>query len=319
MTQSPLPPRSDSTPYPSESRPSRTALILGGGGSAGNAWLIGVIAGLLEGGLDVTTADLIVGTSAGATTAAQITGASPARLLSDILGADPPARQAAADAPTRQGGERSTARPGLDRTHLDRTNAVIAASADAADMRRRMAAELATHAMSTPAGRDRWRATVAARLPRAEWPVQRLVITAVDASTAEPVLFDRDSGVDLVDAVAASTAGGFVYGIDGRGYIDGGYRANAENADLASGYAKVLVMSPFGGRTRLPLAWRLDLSTQVEDLRAAGSDVVTVHPDGSAREAFGDDMMSPASRRPAARAGHAHGTALAAELGSFWR
>jgi hypothetical protein len=32
------------------------ALVLGGGGSAGNAWLTGVIAGLLDAGLDVTEA-----------------------------------------------------------------------------------------------------------------------------------------------------------------------------------------------------------------------------------------------------------------------
>jgi len=38
------------------------ALVLGGGGSTGNAWLIGVIAGLLDAGLNVTTADLTIGT-----------------------------------------------------------------------------------------------------------------------------------------------------------------------------------------------------------------------------------------------------------------
>ena len=67
--------------------PSRAALVLGGGGSAGNAWLIGVIAGLFEAGLDVTEADLIIGTSAGSTAAAQITSATPAELLADILAA----------------------------------------------------------------------------------------------------------------------------------------------------------------------------------------------------------------------------------------
>jgi NTE family protein len=41
------------------------ALVLGGGGAAGNAWEIGVLAGLLDAGLDVTDADLIVGTGAG--------------------------------------------------------------------------------------------------------------------------------------------------------------------------------------------------------------------------------------------------------------
>src|SRR5580692_11936448 len=58
------------------------ALVLGGGGSAGNAWSIGVIAGLFDAGLDVTEADLIIGTSAGSTVAAQISSASqPAELL----------------------------------------------------------------------------------------------------------------------------------------------------------------------------------------------------------------------------------------------
>src|ERR1700710_269130 len=61
------------------------ALVLGGGGSAGNAWLIGVIAGLLDAGVDVTEADLIVGTSAGSTAAAQVTSASPTQLLAAIL------------------------------------------------------------------------------------------------------------------------------------------------------------------------------------------------------------------------------------------
>src|SRR5487761_2502267 len=65
------------------------ALVLGGGGAAGNAWLIGVIAGLFDAGLHVTEADLIIGTSAGSTAAAQITSASPDRLLADILSAAP--------------------------------------------------------------------------------------------------------------------------------------------------------------------------------------------------------------------------------------
>ena len=68
------------------------ALVLGGGGSAGNAWLIGVIAGLFDAGLDVTEADLIIGTSAGSTAAAQITSATTTELLADILAAAPPQR-----------------------------------------------------------------------------------------------------------------------------------------------------------------------------------------------------------------------------------
>src|ERR1700683_2961093 len=68
------------------------ALVLGGGGAAGNAWVIGVIAGLFEAGLDVTEADLIIGTSAGSTAAVKIPSASPTQLLAEILSAAPPQR-----------------------------------------------------------------------------------------------------------------------------------------------------------------------------------------------------------------------------------
>src|ERR1700728_3265381 len=68
------------------------ALVLGSGGATGNAWLIGVIAGLFEAGLDVTKADLIIGTSAGSTAAAQITSATPTELLAGILAASPASR-----------------------------------------------------------------------------------------------------------------------------------------------------------------------------------------------------------------------------------
>jgi NTE family protein len=148
-----------------------------------------------------------------------------------------------------------------------------------------------------------------------------LLIPAVDAHTGEPVVFDRDSGVDLVDAVAASTSNGFgipPYRIAGRRYINGGYRRN-ENADLAAGYARVLVLSPFGGRSRHPLEWGMDLSTQVDELRAGGSRVETVFPDSSSEHMFGANAMDVSRRPPAARAGYDLGKALAEALSEFWR
>jgi NTE family protein len=81
----------------------------------------------------------------------------------------------------------------------------------------------------------------------------------------------------------------------------------------------VLVLSPFGGRTRHPLEWGLQLATQVEELRAGGSRVGTVFPDRSSLEAFGDNVMDPSTRPPAARAGYAQGQALAEQLGELWR
>jgi NTE family protein len=292
------------------------ALVLHGGGSAGNAWEIGVIAGLFDAGLDVTQAGLIIGTSAGATAAAQITSAAPPELLAAILAAAPQPRPGLAGS----GGGRAPIGPVSD--HMERTNRIIAASKDAADMRRRMgAAALDMDAASDGSGQARWRATVAARLPSQHWPQRPVLITAVDAHTGEPVVFDRHSGVDLVDAVAASTSNGFgvpPYSIGGNRYIDGGYRRN-ENADLAAGYGRVLVLSPFGGRSRHPQEWGMQLAAQVDELRARGSSVETMFPDGHSLSAFGANMMDPSTRPPAARAGYNQGKTLAERLTKFWR
>jgi NTE family protein len=202
--------------------------------------------------------------------------------------------------------------------HLETTGAIIAAAQDAADMRRRMGAWALETEAATPRSAQ-WRTTVAARLPSLAWPDRRLLITAVDAVTGEPVVFDRHSGVDLVDAVAASCAGGFAYRVGDRHFIDGGYRSNADNADLAAGYDRVLVLSPFGGRTRTPAAWGLDLASQVGALRASGSIVETIVPDTSSLAAFGGDMMDLSARPPAAQAGADLGRARADQLTELWR
>ena len=149
-------------------------------------------------------------------------------------------------------------------------------------------------------------------------PAAALLIPAVDAHTGEPVVFDRDSGVDLVDAVAASTSNGFPYRIGDNQYINGGYRRN-ENADLAAGYARVLVLSPFGGRSRHPVEWGMDLAAQVDELRAGGSQVETIFPDGDAEHLFGANAMDLSLRPAAARAGYDQGRALAERLADFWR
>ncbi len=296
-------------PHQDEARPAQRALVLGGGGSTGNAWLIGVIAGLFDTGLDVTTADLTIGTSAGSTAGAQLAGATPTELLSAVLAAAP-----------RQGTSfgRAPNRPVTD--HLDRLGKIIASAENAADLRRRLGLAALDLADASDGSRQaQWRAMVAARLPSNRWPQRNLLITAVDAQTGEPVVFDRDSGVDLVDAVAASCSSGPAYAIgDGR-YIDGGYRSNAENADLAAGYGRVLVLSPFGGRSLTPLSWGTHLSTHVEQLRAHGSRVEMVFPDSGSEHLFGANAMDPSLRPPAARAGYQQGTNLAEQLTEFWR
>ena len=289
------------------------ALVLGGGGAAGNAWEIGVIAGLAEAGLDITkAADLVVGTSAGATAAAQVRGGiPPAELLASML--SPPAQP---------GGQKRESAPSLPMaTVFERMRAISAAATSVSDLRRAMGAfGLESDSILIPGAGQR-RAIVAARLPRPEWPDKPMIVTAIDAYTGELAAFDRDSGVDLVDAVTASTAlPGLVptVSINGRRYIDGGV-GGGENADLASGYVNVLVLSPLGGRDqappeagqfeglRRPPEWGTDLASQVEALRKQGSRVEVITPDAGSRTAMGNNQMDPATRIPAARAGFAQG------------
>ncbi len=292
------------------------ALVLGGGGAAGNAWEIGIIAGLAEAGLDMTeAADLVIGTSSGATAAAHVrSGIPPAELLASVLSPRPVQ-------PAGQNRERPPSLPpSLPMTTVfERMRAISAAAASAADLQRAMGAfGLESDAILGPAAGEQRRAMVAARLPRHEWPDRRMIVVAVDAHTGEVAKFDRDSGVELVDAVTASTAmPGLAptHRINGAHYINGGVRS-AENADLASGYANIVVLSPFGGRSgplpegqfeglRRPPEWGADLASQVEVLRRQGSRVEVITPDTHSRTAMGTNQMDPATRIPAARAGFA--------------
>jgi NTE family protein len=293
------------------------ALVLGGGGAAGQAWQIGLIAGLAETGLDLTeAADLVIGTSSGSTTAAQVRSGIPAaELLASVL--SPPVQ------PVGQNREQPPSLPMA--TVFERMRAIGAAATSAADLQRAMGAfGLESDSILGPAAAGQRRAMVAARLPRPEWPDRPMIVVAVDAHTGELAAFDRDSGVDLVDAVTASTAlPGMVptHSINGTRYINGGVRSG-ENADLASGFANVVVLSPFGGRNRTPPERGADpagqfeglrkfpgadLASQVEALRKQGSHVEVITPDADSRAAMGTNQMDPATRIPAARAGFAQG------------
>jgi NTE family protein len=295
------------------------ALVLGGGGAAGNAWEIGVIAGLAEAGLDMTeTADLVIGTSSGATAAAQVrSGIPPAELFASVL-----------SSPVQPVGPNRERPPSLPMaTVFERMRTIGAAATSSADLQRAMGAfGLESDSILGP-GAEQRRAMVAARLPRHEWPDRPMIVVAIDAHTGELAAFDRDSGVDLVDAVTASTAlpgSTPTHSINGTRYINGGVRS-AENADLATGYANVVVLSPFGGRSgplpdgqfeglRRQPEWGTDLASQVEALRKQGSHVEVITPDPDSLVAMGTNQMDLATRIPSARAGFTQGQQEATHL-----
>ena len=151
------------------------------------------------------------------------------------------------------------------------------------------------------------------RIPVRDWPARGLLITAVDAESGRFVVFDRDSGVGLIDAVGASCAVPGVWPpvtINGRRYIDGGVRS-AANVDLAAGCDPVVVIAPLpGGAGSAPSVAR--------QAAALAGRVVVVTPDRAAKRAFGRNLLDPASRAPAARAGRDQAAREAARIAEAW-
>jgi NTE family protein len=278
------------------------ALVLGGGGVAGIAWMTGLLFGLNERSVDLGNAELILGTSAGSAVAAQL--GCPISLEELYLRQVDPALQ------TRE----ITPNPRLLQQLLEAFPA-IAKPYNRAELTRKVGQWALRAPTVTEAER---RSVVAARLPAHAWPDRLLRITAVDTETGETRIFDRLSGTGLVDAVAASCAVPGVWPpvtIDGRRYMDGGVRSS-DNADLAQGYARIVILSPNGLRADEIVAF--PLRDQIEILENAGAQTYLIEPDDASRTAIGLNPLLPATRKPAAEAGRAQAQSIAKDLERFW-
>ena len=275
------------------------ALVLGGGGVTGVAWEIGVLAGLAARGVRLGEADLLVGTSAGSVVGAQLAcGADLEQLYTEQLA--PPA---AATAP-------------VDKMKL-RDMAIFGWAMLRYREPARAAARIGRMALAARTMPEASRRTViAARVPREDWPDRPLLITAVDAVTGELTAFDAASGVSLVDAVGASCAVPGVWPpvtIAGRRWIDGGIRSPA-NADLAAGCDRIVVLAPIPRGMRAATS----VAAQAATLTRAGRVVAVVSPDQAAVAAIGRNVLDPARRAPAARAGHAQAGAALDRVVAVW-
>jgi NTE family protein len=269
------------------------ALVLGGGGVAGIAWMTGLLAGLADAGHDVTGADLVIGTSAGATVAAQLGSGLP---LDDLY-----ARQVD---PARQSAE-IAAQVNLD-SFAAEFGKYLQGSSSPQDALR-AAGSFALAATTVPEAARR--AVITSRLPSPDWPARAIRLVAVDCETGATEVFDSASGVSLVDAVAASCAVPGIWPpvtIGGRRYMDGGVRSS-DNADLAAGAARIVILSPLGADSPLPTP--MPLREVVASLRDGGARVTVVSPDDASRPFIGTNPLDPAVRAPAAEAGRAQGRA----------
>jgi NTE family protein len=282
------------------------ALVLAGGGSVGIAWELGFLAGLESADPELMNRirgpeTTYIGTSAGSVVAAMLaSGAGVAELMQPEL-----------DSPTTVSAAGPGSVWGIAKVAASMVYARIGTRTPEAG-RRRIGA-FAARARTGP--ESDWVRSIARRLPQSTWPTRRLLITAVDVQSGEFRVFDRESGVDLAAAVAASCSVPGIFPpvtIDGRRYMDGGMRSVA-NADLAAGADPVLILVPTReGGPGLGSIGRNELGA------LAGSRRHLAYADAESARAFGRNPLNASTRAASARAGLRQGRLSAGAIDDLW-
>ena len=281
----------------------KRALVLAGGGLAGIAWETGVLRGIADESPDAARAllesDVLLGTSAGSTVAAQL--GSGGRL----------------DDAVRPSGRRRRRRARPRRSIDDITELFVNAMAEpeattAEKLQHIGAVALSTETVAEPVRRE----VIAHRLPSHEWPDRVLRVTAIDIETGELVIFDRESGVGLVDAVAASCAVPGAWPpvtIGRRRFMDGGVGSTV-NLSLPTTATSAVVLVPSGEYDTVTVRrrrGRRDRGLPRRDARLSS-------PTTTSLAAFGPNPLDPACRIPSANAGRAQGRREAAAVAGSW-
>jgi NTE family protein len=284
----------------------KRALVLGGGGAVGIAWETAVVAGLLDAGLDVREADLIIGTSAGSVVGTHLAhGRDPRELLAE---------------PPRENTPRAAAAPEPDIAQLTALFTLWSSFDRMTPEHAAQVGRLALAAKTVP--EDDW-VQGFADINFDGWPQKPLLLTAVDCESGELAVWDRDRGAPIERAVASSCSVPGMFPpvtINGRRYTDGGVRSGT-SADLAQRIEPdiVLIIATMGASERgIGRLAAQQIATEKGELEAAGAKVPVVMFDDATKAAAGPNLMDP-SRRPAViETGRAQGQRIAAELLEIW-
>jgi NTE family protein len=287
----------------------RRALVLAGGGIAGIAWETGVLRGMADespvAARLLLDSDVLVGTSAGSAVAAQISSGSTLEALFD--------RQVAETSAEIDSGVDVEAITELFLAALaEPYEKSLDPTADKTrqQMQRIGAVALATKTVAEPVRRQ----VIAKRLPSHDWPNRVLRLTAIDTATGESVVFDRESGVDLVDAVAASCAVPGAWPpvtIAGRRYMDGGVGSSV-NLGVARDCDVAVILVPAGVDAPSPFG-----DGPTAEIAAFAGATFPVFADENSLAAFGPNLLDPRCRIASAMAGREQGRREAEAVARF--
>jgi NTE family protein len=291
-------------------------LVLGGGGVLGEAWMMGVLAGIEDAtGFDLRRCEAFVGTSAGAIVAAHLAAGQRPRRPSRTQAAD----EAAAERPV----------DGL-------AAAAITAARRAGALALNAGAAFAPLALGASApGGAVMRALMLRRLPRPRSDLHalhahvereggrfdgRLRVTAVDRATGRRVVFGspRAPRASVADAVTASCTVPWLFApvrIGDREYVDGGVWSPTNlDAAPAGRDTHVLCLHPManivGAHPVLAMIRRVArsaVSLEALAVRRRGAHVQWAAPDLDAAAAMGSNFMDRAPRSRVLAAGYRQG------------
>ncbi len=277
----------------------KRALVLGGGGVVGVAWESGLLAGLEEVGVSPEAFDVLVGTSAGAIVGSQWLSKQPLASPASDAGAGSGAGARLID-PAR-----------IDQAVLGKIfglwGQIELPSPTLASEIGRLARGLHRDAEAS------WVETTARTTGADSWPERRFLVCVVETESGERRVFERDSGVDIVRAIAASSAVPGIFPsieIDGALYMDGQVHSST-NADvlLGSPALEVMIAMPTNEYNARDLGRhaRRAVEAETKQLEAAGFRVSMQTPSESEASAMGAHLMDPRGVTPAYEAGRATG------------
>jgi NTE family protein len=297
-------------------------LVLGGGGTLGEAWMMGVLAGIEDAaGFDLRECESFVGTSAGSIVAAHlVAGRSPRR-------------------PSAVGTELEL---GVTQAGRGLAVAAIAAARRAGSFALAAASTFAPLALGVAApGGAVVRSLLLRGLPRpsdtlaelrrevAESPASfdgRLRVAAVDRASGRRVVFGSPGApvATVAEAVEASCTVPWLFApveIGGREYVDGGVWSPTNlDAAPAGRDTHVLCLNPTASiapRSALLAVMRnvsrSAVSIETLALRRRGAAVKTIAPNAECAEAMGTDFMAREPRTRVLDAGYRQGLLVAAD------
>lgn len=295
------------------------AVVLSGGGPVGIGWETGFLFGLATKDVDLTEADAVIGTSAGAVVGARVA-------LGDELLALIERHRREATARRQSDPSRRHERRGGMAAGLQALMETLSHASTSCETRQEVRARLGSFALGArTAPEERFLASFSELAGRG-WPAG-FSCTAVDALTGELAVWDASSGVDLDRAVASSCAVPGIYPpitVAGRRYIDGGMRSST-NADLAASHDKVVVVSVMPtappdhqDAAELAPAWQID--PELCELVRSGVAVELIGPGEELLTISGAGMhLMDQSRVPdAVEAGIRQGQEEAFRVQRFW-